>query len=462
MTIIAPRRPLPLVHPVPNRAPLPFERFRDQNPEFIGAVRENERRRTVALASLSAATPRERHALARKLLRDRGLHLVYAYHTIRKMGQLLTATSASITELAASCNAFVPVRGERVVTREVRKGSGQRFVQDFGPRRRMHQALVADILRHLHPPRRNQTLFNGGMPTAQEAVATAYQQGGMTHGVEVDFVGFYGSIHPGRLAEYLRPLPTSVVECVVWDTPMRDDPSLHAVVGDLPAPTSSSPTGLSLGSATSPIVGELIVNKLLGLANEPDTITYADNLFVMGRSEQEVNARINRIRGSIASLDVGALELRVGSSHRHDLTKPFEFLKQEGVALEDAMVWRPGHAKQIQHQIGGGIFSLSEDAIAAAERKVRHWRRSYPSWPEGDVQEAIHLAELAAQRFYQNGDPSNRTAAVHAIVIAWLADCNSRALTEYIPLPDAVPRNRYDALVIELARWQNRALQPRT
>jgi hypothetical protein len=348
VTIIAPRRRLPLVHPAPNRPRLPFEHFRDHNPEFIQAVRENERRRRVALASLSAATTREKHALARRLLRDRGLHLVHAYHTIRKMGQLLTATSASITELAASCNAFVPVRGECVFTREVRKGSGHRLVQDFGPRRRMHQALVADILRHLHPPRRNQTLFNGGMPTAQNAVATAYQQGGMTHGVEVDFVGFYGSIQPGRLAEYLRPLPTSVVECVVWDTPMRDDPSMHAVVGTMPAPTSSPLTGLSLGSATSPIVGELIVDKLLALASEPDTITYADNLFVMGRSEEEVDARIDRIRGSIASLDVGALELRVGLSVRHDLTQPFEFLKQEGVAEDGGMVWRPGQAKRLQ------------------------------------------------------------------------------------------------------------------
>jgi len=293
---------------------------------------------------------------------------------------------------------------------------------------------------------------------AQAAIATAYRQAQMTHGVEVDLIGFYGSIKPSRLAEYLRPLPTSVVEYVVWDTPMRDDPSVHAVVGTMPAPTSSPPAGLSLGSATSPIVGELIVNLLLANANEQDTITYADNLFVMGRSEQEVNARIDRIKESVASLEVGALELRVGYSVGHDLTKPFEFLKHEGVVEDGRFVWRPGHAKRLQHQIGGSDYYLSDEVIAAAERRVRHWRRSYPAWPEGDIQEAVHLAELAVWRFYRNGDPSNRTAAVHALVVAWLAEGNARALIEYIPTHDAVPQQRYNDLVTELARWQRAAI----
>ncbi len=457
MTIITtPRRPLPLM-PLQSRNPLPYERFRAAYPDFIATIRENERYQKRMLAALGASAPRERHAMVRQVLRDRRLHLVYAYHTIRRMGQLGTATPASINALAIGCNVFVPTRGERVITREVIKGSGRRFVQDFGPRRRMHQALVADVLRQLHPLPKSQTLFNGGMPMAQAAIATAYRQAQMTHGVEVDLIGFYGSIKPSRLAEYLRPLPTSVVEYVVWDTPMRDDPSVHAVVGTMPAPTSSPPAGLSLGSATSPIVGELIVNLLLASANEQDTITYADNLFVMGRSEREVDVRIDRIREGVASLEVGALELRVGYSAGHDLHRPFEFLKHEGVAQDGHFIWRPGQVKQMQHRIGGSDYQLNDEAIAAAERKVRHWRRSYPQWPEGDAEEAVHLAELAVRRFYQNGDPSNRTAAVHAIIVAWLAEGNARALAEYVPQPAKVPENRYNDLVFELARWAETA-----
>ncbi len=457
MTIIpTPRRPLPLM-PLQSRNPLPYERFRDAYPDFIATIRENERYRKRVLTVLGASATRERHAMVRQVLRDRRLHLVYAYHTIRRMGQLGTATPASINALAIGCNVFVPTRGERVVTREVVKGSGRRLVQDFGPRRRMHQALVADVLRQLHPLPKSQTLFNGGMPMAQAAIATAYRQAQMTHGVEVDLIGFYGSIKPRRLAEYLRPLPTSVVEYVVWDTPMRDDPSVHAVVGIMPAPTSSPPAGLSLGSATSPIVGELIINLLLASANEQDTITYADNLFVMGRTEQEVNARIDRIKEGVASLEVGALELRVGYSAGHDLAQPFEFLKHEGVADDRRFIWRPGQAKRMQHQVGGSEYPLTDEAIAATERRVRHWRRSYPGWPEGDIEEAVHLAELAVRRFYRNGDPSNRTAAVHAVIIAWLAEGNARTLIEYIPVHDAVPGQRYDELVTELARWQQAA-----
>lgn len=458
MTIIpTPRRPLPVM-PLPARTPLPYERFRASYPNFVEKIREGERYRKHVLASLGASAPRERHSMVRQVLRDRRLHLVYAYHTIRRLGQLGTATPASINALAIGCNVFVPTRGERVVTRAVSKGSGHRLVQDFGPRRRMHQALVADVLRQLHPLPESQTLFHGGMPMAQKAIATAYQQAEMTHGVEVDLVGFYASIEPDRLAEYLRPLPTSVVEYVVWDTPMRDDPSVHAVVGTMPAPTSSPPAGLSLGSATSPIVGELIVNLLLASANEQDTITYADNLFIMGRSEHEVNARIDRIREGVASLEVGALELRVGYSEGHDLSRAFEFLKQEGVAEDGRFIWRPGQAKRMQHQIGGSDYYLTDEVIAATERRVRHWRRSYPSWPEGDVAEAVHLAELAVWRFYRNGDPSNRTAAVHAVVVAWLAEGNARGLFEYIPVHHAVSQERQNDLMRELERWRRIAI----
>ncbi len=147
------------------------------------------------------------------------------------------------------------------------------------------------------------------MPEALEAIATAYRSG-MTHGVEVDIVDFYGSIRPDRLAELLRPLPASVVEHVVWDVDLHGDAPV--VVGKTTVdPPSSASMGLSLGAATSPIVGERIVRELLAVARLPDTITYADNLFVLGRSEEEVDARIQTLMDSARQLEVGVLELRV-------------------------------------------------------------------------------------------------------------------------------------------------------
>ncbi|SFR81545.1 Reverse transcriptase (RNA-dependent DNA polymerase) [Sphingomonas jatrophae] len=362
-------------------------------------------------------------------------------------------------ELATNFNAFAPVRHEPFALRLVYKGNGRRWVHDFGPRRRMHQKLVADILRQIHPPRRAQTLFNGGMPVARMAIAAAYRDGGFTHGVEVDIVRFYDSVRHPALADLLRPLPTPVVEHVVWDVAMRDDPSPYAVIGTMPAPTPSVLTGLSLGSATSPIVGEKIVAELLARAGETETITYADNLFVMGRSHGEVLARIDRIRESVTSWsDVGSLGLREGASFGYDLTQPFEFLRQEGVATGHGLEWRPGAEQRARYQLGDSEQHLTAEQIAAAEQRVRHWRRSYGDWPEGDAQEAIYLAELAARRFYNDGNASNRTAAVHAVIVAWLATGQDRDWWELLPDGGNASDNRRRALVEELRRWIAAAL----
>jgi hypothetical protein len=324
-------------------------------------------------------------------------------------------------------------------------------VHDFGPRRRMQQALVAAILRKTHPPLPAQKLFNGGMPAALQAVETAYREG-MTHGVEVDFVGFYGSIRPERLAELLRPLPTHVVEHVVWDFAMRDDPIV--VVGDhATIPPPSVPTGLSLGAATSPIVGERIVSLMLAAAQLPDTITYADNLFVMGRTEAEVDARIQTILGSALRLEVGALGLRVGYSVRYELSRGFDFLKREGRGTGGQIAWGPAQSKLNQYRISATERPLRVEEIDAVANRIRHWRRSYPDWADGDVQEAEYLAGLAVRRFYVDGNASNLTAAIHAVTIACIACGEVRSAVEFIPTEGDPTGRKRTRFISELERW---------
>lgn len=448
-------RPL---RPLNVRAGTAFELFRAAYPDFVRQLSHDRDYRKVQLGKIAGLTEAQRRSYVRKLLRDRKLHRLYAYDAMRATRSLRTATPDKVLDLATRFNAFAPVGNEPFAIRLARKGNGERMVHDFGLRRRMHQQLVADILRELHPPPRTQTLFNGGMPMARSAIAAAYREG-LTFGVEVDFARFYDSVRSPALADLLRPLPTPVVDSVVWDFAMRDDPSIYAVVGTMPAPTSSVPTGLSLGSATSPIVAEKIVAELLARAGQPVTITYADNLFVMGRSHGEVEARINRIREIAASWpEIGTLELREGASFGYDLTQPFEFLKQQGVATESGLEWRPGILQQDRYRIGDGDHPLNAKQIAAAERRIRQWRRSYPDWPEGDVQEAVHLAEIAARRFYRDGNISNRSSAVHAVIVAWLADGQQRAWSEFLPDAGDDPRHRRVSLIAELDVWLDAAL----
>ncbi len=148
---------------------------------------------------------------------------------------------------------------------------------------------------------------------------------------------------------------------------------------------------------------------------------------------------------------------REGASFGYDLTQPFEFLRQEGLATERGVEWRPGADQRARYQVGDSGDDLNAVEIAAAEHRVRHWRRSFPDWPEGDAQEAVHLAELAARRFYNDGNASNRTAAVHAVIVAWLATGQDRDWWELLP-DGGGPHDRRGALVEEVRRWVAAAL----
>lgn len=185
-----------------------YDEFRARHPEFIeriGLLREQRDRK---LARLAAMPRRQQHGEVRKLLRSGSLHLLYAFEAFKAKRLLHDATPDDVLALAASCDPFSR-SAELIETRFIRKGRKTRIVQDYGPQRRMHQLLVAALLRTLHPLRQDQFLFSGGMPMALRAVEAAFQEG-YTHAVEVDLIDFYGGVRLPGLADLLRPLPGAV------------------------------------------------------------------------------------------------------------------------------------------------------------------------------------------------------------------------------------------------------------
>lgn len=421
-------------------------------------MKESRREWRAQIAALRNMSRRDQRSEVRRLLRCNRLHLHLAFDALRRCFGLEDAVGRTVVDLAARFNAFAPVDGERVIDRIVRKGSGTRCVQDFGPHRRMQQAAVADILRFLHPPPDEQFLFNGGMPAALRAVAKAYRRDGFTHGVEIDFVNFYGSVtNVEALADLLRPLPTSVVEHVVWDKAVRNRPRQMVVVPCDAYPTSRRLMGLSLGASTSPVVGERIIAELLAVAGQSDTITYADNLFVLGRSDTEVAERIHRIRESVASAKVGALELRQERAEDFRLGNTVEFLKHRGEFSAEGVVWGPGPTKISQYQ-SVAADRLTLEQIGQLERQVKNWRRSYPDWQEGERHEAEYLAGLAVRRFYLAKSWENRSGAVRALQLAWLLHDGIREIGEFAPEEGDMGGSVRDALVTEAADGLSRFL----
>ncbi len=84
------------------------ERFRSANLEFVAELAKLRIYRRARLAALGQAQGRDRHAMTRRLLRDRRLHLIYAYEVTRKMKRLNPESPQNIRDLAARCNVFPP------------------------------------------------------------------------------------------------------------------------------------------------------------------------------------------------------------------------------------------------------------------------------------------------------------------------------------------------------------------
>lgn len=410
-----------------------YEAFRCAHPDFVRqivALRQFRDREFTKLASLTGKKKRNR---VRALLSHRTLHLLYAYEGMRKAKRLGDATPETISDLAARCNPFQPCE-EPGTPLIVRKRGRNRLVRAYGPAKRMHQLLVADILRYLHPPLEQQYLFRGGMPAAFNAVEAAYREG-FTCAVEIDTVDFYGSVRLEGLADLMRPLPETVVRHVVWDggfmTRMRRDERVSVFMRD-DDPSSSAQQGIALGSACSPIVGERILANLLAPSDSILLVAYADNILVLGRSPQEVSQCVDQMRERALGFVGWTLEQRIG--HIRDLrSENFTFLRNEGRIVDDTFVWSPGYPRLNEFLVAEASRPITIGMIDEAENRVSNWRRAYPLWPDGDEWETRQLASLAARRFYLRATPLHRANAAQSLVSAYLTLGRSISLDELAP-----------------------------
>lgn len=420
----------------------------------VSALRKFRDREFAKLAILSG---RDRHSLTRKLIRLPSIHRLYACEGLRKAGQLATATPERVAAVAAKCNPLQPCH-EPSAIRFVGLGFRRRLVHDYGPAKRGRQTMVADLLRLLHPPREEQFLFRGGMPAAFRAVEAAYADG-FAWGTETDLIGFYPNVGLEGLADLLRPLPSSVVNHVVWDHRATG----HDTVVDYAVPSSlewaypplGDQHGIALGSACSPRVGERLVAMLIAPTVDCRTVAYADNIFVVGRSSEAVAACVQAMRDRITSSGGWASRLRIRAGDIKEIAvHGFSFLHHEAVIEGDSFIWRPDHRKLDEflaaHADGDGLMGhLSLEGIAATEAKIAHWRRAYPDWPEGDLLEVSQLAALAARRFYISATPLNRTTAATALVASYFAHRREQSFEELAPTGPTPKADARRQLLIE-------------
>lgn len=473
MTIV--RSPLVPLVPPPG-ATSGYAVFRASYPTFMAEVQRHRQQRDHERAKLRALPESARHARVRKLLRDRRLHVLYAFDALRKTRQLGAATPETVRTLASEWNPFGVCR-EATNIFMVPGRHRERRVVSFGPHRRMHQGLVAHIIRDLHPPLESQKLFRGGMPKALAAVEAAINEG-YVYGAEVDVVHFYSSVrYSNELVELLRPLPASVVEHVVWDTGVRRDPDSDFMsVSSLDDPSLNGFVGLAPGAGTSAIVGEKIMSLLLTDHRDVRFVAYADNVFVLGRQADAVATCLEHLRNNAEGLATGPLRLRdngithlTGNSGLAAVPAQFTFLHHVGELRDDGdatcparlLTWSPDQRKLDEYSLADNGKIITEGEIERIERKVSEWRKAYPSWPEGDIWEMRYLAELAALRFYENAAPLNKSQATHAVILCYFAEKREREFAEFLPDGKDATANRRREQIIEAAHRRLATIETR-
>lgn len=406
--------------------------------EELQALRRRRDRELENLASLSSR--KQKHHRIRRLLRGSQLKPLYAFNALNKVGELGKASKQDVLELASRFNPFGQT-DEPVNVKFIRKNGAPRQVTAFGKLKRMHQDFVADILRKIHPPRENQYMFSGGMPAAFRAVEAAKAEG-YAFGMEIDVIGFYGSVTSQGLVELLRPIPASVTANVIWDNSIRRGDQIHiGVTNDTSidaqsfADTSVSASlsglmGMAPGSVTSPIVAERIIGSILNDFANCKIITYADNIFVAGMTECEVVTCVQNLCQRALDVEMGPLRFSTGSMQ--SLHEEVRFLHQIGQNLSGGWQWRPDENKQAQYLIAHDDHAQLED-IDDAARRISNWRRAYPDWHEGDRFEIERKAELATAKYFRKGSPANRSDAVDKLLVSCLVTRPSRSIDELMP-----------------------------
>jgi hypothetical protein len=438
--------PLPIVptarvpQPVAEKLSL-YERFQSDYPDFVSDMEGLRREFSARCQRLGALNRSQQHSAIRRLLRMRHLYPVFAFDALKRCQGFSNASPNTVEALGQQFDPFNLVNDEAVVIRTTAHANGGgRVICDFGPRRRMHQQVVAKILRQIHPPLENQFLFNGGMPMALQAIEAAISDGA-THACELDFVGFYGGVSFDGLVDVMRPLPASVSAHVVWDTRMRIGDLFVPVSSSVSVPTPEPPTGIYLGSSCSPIVGEVLISRLLEAAQLPRVVTYADNLCVLGTSEAEVRERIDQLQRVLANPPfacVSGLRLRVGEVRSVvDPDRPsinsIEFAKHESIGGQDETThkpvitgWKPTPIRMAEFQV-----RVDEGASAKQLRRaikgVKSRYRYYPRWPEAKKWETEYVASLSARLYMNTRADHHLVSAVSAILdalVVWEGDKN--------------------------------------
>ncbi|TBA44386.1 hypothetical protein ELH62_19320 [Rhizobium ruizarguesonis] len=417
-TAISPRYMAAMVY-------LKVREYAQSNAAFAAEIERAGKNARDLVTRLKAASNRnKRRLLIDRFLKSPDAKLYYLFRAIVRCKLLHRFSPEQIVSEACTLDLFGS-ETERVWRYEKPATALQsaRMIAKFGPRRKARQNMVRDLLGAIHEPRPDQYTINGGVPKALKALVQDFDDG-YFFAVERDIRRFYQQIRLEGLATILRPLPKRVVENVVWDGRSDDrtdtDDLSTAVTADGLLPLR----GLPQGSACSPIAAEMVVASLLaGLEDDTRVRAYADNVVILGRTEDEVRAASEQLDSLANAHSAGPLRLKDNEEIFDLRADTFDLLGYEGsylaVATPPRLDWQPR-----QHKLDAiETIIQKRDASSAELIDALKWCQAsvhgYPLWQSGPLWSAEAQCSLYARLAYRRRGDMARVPLCRVIFEYW-------------------------------------------
>lgn len=210
-------------------------------------------------------------------------------------------------------NPSKPLQESCFVRYEHKRSGGTRRLWKFGPCMTARQLLVSEALKAIYAQRVwSQMILDGGLPLGVADIKEALRNPELTHYAIVDVARFFDSVDL-RGATQLLPLKGRVLEntlCVSPTSDVRVGMNRYARICVSEAVDVNGRLALPQGAASSPLIAYGLLEQALPVSCLEHSFPYADDLLILGKSEEDVAARVSLYEGNLVRHPVGPLRLR--------------------------------------------------------------------------------------------------------------------------------------------------------
>ncbi|TIQ44616.1 reverse transcriptase domain-containing protein [Mesorhizobium sp.] len=314
--------------------------------------------------------------------------------------------------IAQSLNAWAGTQ-EKVILRLKPKENGDaRKLMDYGIENRALQYLVRPLIGaqfNLHP---HQYGTRAGRDAAIKRVATFLEQG-YVWAIETDIKDCYPSFYGEKLSNFL-PIPKKVTENVVCSVFYNLSLGHNSTFGPADGPEedkiligtlfADAQLGIPQGSATSALILDYVLAPVFHqLPKHGEIVGYADNILVMGKSEDDAVSMTLALWTALEANPAG--HFRPKEPKASEPGDPTDFLGYRLTLIDGSVRIEPTPKNlekfyaMLSHELSKIVNTSSAILRARRVKKLRRrvysWTAAFKLWDGAQEHAKVSLAKIA-------------------------------------------------------------------